>query len=188
MKNLCGIYSITNIVNNKIYIGQSRDIKKRWKDHKRYTSNSKISKAIFKYGIVNFIFEILECCEQSELNDKEVFYIEKFDSIKTGYNIREGGNNGNLHDRTKKLISESQKLRYRKEQKHFVTFSGGKQKAKPLNITPKILNETCIVFSDYQKRRIFSHMFTPTYNDNQINPELWDINGFDKNMTIQALL
>ena len=59
---LCGIYKITNLYNNKVYIGQSVDIEERWKQHLRAVENPEYSihKAIKKYGIENFSFEIVE--------------------------------------------------------------------------------------------------------------------------------
>jgi group I intron endonuclease len=55
----CGIYKILNLINNKIYIGQSVDICYRWKQHKKSNSKNKyhniyLDRAIHKYGIENF--------------------------------------------------------------------------------------------------------------------------------------
>lgn len=87
----CGIYKITNLLNNKCYIGQSCDIKRRWKEHKKPSNDSIISKAIHKYGVENFSFEIIEECEQELLSEREIFYIEKFNSYEEGYNLTIGG-------------------------------------------------------------------------------------------------
>ena len=63
---MTGIYKITNLINNKIYIGQSVDIKKRWATHKRQAFikgkeyDKYLYRAIRKYGIDNFSFEIIE--------------------------------------------------------------------------------------------------------------------------------
>lgn len=99
IKNIGYIYKITNLVNGKCYIGQtSQNIRKRWRDHIN-TSNEKNSnyynyplyKAFRKYGINNFKFEIIEECNVNELNEKEIFYIEEFNSYKDGYNQTLGG-------------------------------------------------------------------------------------------------
>lgn len=60
------------------------------------TTNSKDTQyplyfAMKKYGVDVFTFEILEECTQEELNQKEVFYIEKYDSYHNGYNLSLGG-------------------------------------------------------------------------------------------------
>jgi group I intron endonuclease len=64
---MIGIYKITNIINNHCYIGQSRNIQKRWKNHisASHNCNEKsyeypLYRAIRKYGVENFSFDILE--------------------------------------------------------------------------------------------------------------------------------
>lgn len=88
------IYKITNLVNGKIYIGQSKDYKKRWNEHKcrannKYQTNQIITKAINKYGFENFKFEILDSAKTpEELNNLECYYIQKLNSLTpNGYNI-----------------------------------------------------------------------------------------------------
>lgn len=90
----CGIYKITNTINNKSYIGQSCNIEERWKRHKYAKDNFAIHLAIQKYGIVNFSFSILEECSKEQLNDKEIYWIEYYNSIEDGYNMISGGSNG----------------------------------------------------------------------------------------------
>lgn len=94
----CGIYKITNLKNNNCYIGQSINIIQRWKDHRKeakdiYSDKKEypLYKAIRKYGIENFSFEILEECKVEELNQKEKEYIEKYNSFHNGYNQTLGG-------------------------------------------------------------------------------------------------
>ena len=63
---MIGIYKIKNKINNKIYIGQSKDINNRWKRHlydARNGSSTLLHAAIRKYGIDNFEFSIVEQCE-----------------------------------------------------------------------------------------------------------------------------
>ena len=93
---MVGIYKITNNINNKIYIGQSIHIKRRWTEHCQPSSNSLISKAIRKYGKNNFTFEIIEKCPQNQLNERENYWIKYYDCINpNGYNISEGSDNKN---------------------------------------------------------------------------------------------
>lgn len=89
---MVGIYKITNNINGKCYIGQSRDIQKRWTSHKNVPFNPNyqeydypLYKAIRKYGLENFSFEVLEECLIEELNEKENFWIDKYNSIDSDY-------------------------------------------------------------------------------------------------------
>lgn len=97
---MIGIYKITNMINGKVYIGQSVNIKKRFAAHKSAAFNPKnkhynypLYRAIRKYGIENFSFEVIEECNEENLNDREIFYISKYKSHgKNGYNLDDGGN------------------------------------------------------------------------------------------------
>lgn len=93
---MIGIYKIENLVNHICYIGQSRNIEKRFRQHKNAIYDNDINhyplyKAIKKYGLENFSFEILEECSIEELNIKEKYWIEKFNSFNNGYNQTIGG-------------------------------------------------------------------------------------------------
>lgn len=110
---LCGIYKITNNINGKIYIGQSINIKARWKDHintlNRNDSHSVLlQRAWNKYGQENFSFEILELCSEDMLDEVETKYIDLYDSRNNGYNIEPGGNeNKHLAEETKQKLREA---------------------------------------------------------------------------------
>ena len=90
---MIGIYKITNVKNNKIYVGQSNDIYRRFYEHQTKGESSRIpvDVAIQKYGKDSFIYEVLEECDITELNQKETFWIRKLNAIKDGYNCSEGG-------------------------------------------------------------------------------------------------
>lgn len=98
-----GIYSITNTINGKRYIGKAKSIEDRWKDHtyksrwKRFP-NKTLYKAFQKYGVENFKFEIIEECEESIQNDRERFWISYYNSKKNGYNETDGGDGGETYD------------------------------------------------------------------------------------------
>jgi group I intron endonuclease len=87
-----GIYKITNLINDKTYIGQSVNIEKRWKEHIRTSLNKKrvreyqfpLYRSFRKYGTDNFNFEILELVpNKKDLEKKELYYYEMY---KTEYN------------------------------------------------------------------------------------------------------
>lgn len=100
--NKIGIYKIENLINHKIYIGQSVNIERRWRDEKRCafikedkSYNYPLSRAFRKYGINNFSFEIIEECSKEELNNKERFWINYYNSFFQGYNQTLGGDASN---------------------------------------------------------------------------------------------
>lgn len=97
-ERICGIYCINNIINNKKYIGQSININKRWKSHISALNNNRhynfhLQQAWNKYGSKNFEFNVIEICDKSLLNEREVYWIEKFNSLELGYNATMGGDN-----------------------------------------------------------------------------------------------
>ena len=89
---ICGIYSIYNTITKKYYIGQSKDIYTRWRQHKARYDGCAIHRAIDKYGIDNFIFSIIEQCPEELLDEREIYWISYFDSYFHGYNETSGGN------------------------------------------------------------------------------------------------
>lgn len=92
-----GIYKIENVLNHKIYIGQSVHIEKRWQEHCRPSTMSVIGTAIKKYGKENFSFQILEECDVEKLDERENYYIDFYNSLTpNGYNIAININGKNI--------------------------------------------------------------------------------------------
>ena len=99
----CGIYKVTNTYNNKSYIGKSKHIELRWKQHKTEpfnpnsdAYNTLFYRAIRKYGIDSFIFEIIEECDETQLNEREKYWIKYYNTFifndnSCGYNMTIGG-------------------------------------------------------------------------------------------------
>ena len=94
----CGIYKITNKINNKVYIGKSTSIERRFSEHKSpyewgRLPNKPLYLAFIKYGLNNFIFEIIEECDEKSLNQREIYWIKQYNSTdaEKGYNISAGG-------------------------------------------------------------------------------------------------
>lgn len=92
---MTGIYLITNTANGKRYVGQSVNIQRRFREHKKPGSNSIISRAIRKYGASGFTFEVLEECSVNDLDMREIYWI---DTLHPEYNINHGCINvGTIH-------------------------------------------------------------------------------------------
>lgn len=91
-----GIYKITNQENDMCYIGQAVDVATRWKNHAKCgldidtPAGNKLYKAMKEEGIWNFSWELLEECPRNELDAKEKFYIELYQSKDFGYNTTKG--------------------------------------------------------------------------------------------------
>lgn len=103
-KPICGIYRIYNIYNNKSYIGQSKNIQNRWLSHYLHPV-SDFDYILKNEGLENFEFEILEECSVDLLNEKEKYYIDKYNSYNKGYNKTKGGDyNRNYNLPTWKIL------------------------------------------------------------------------------------
>lgn len=90
MNKIIGIYKITS-PSNKIYIGQSIDVYKRFSQYKKLECKrqKKIYNSLLKYGAVYHIFEIIEECDVEELNKRERYWQEFYDCIgKNGLNCQ----------------------------------------------------------------------------------------------------
>lgn len=100
------IYLITNLINNKKYVGKTTNtIKERWQEHCRDSKKKRCEKrplydAFNKYGIENFKIEELEYIEDdSKLSKREVYWIQELQTYgHSGYNATKGGDGTILYD------------------------------------------------------------------------------------------
>lgn len=113
----CGIYCIKNMINNKVYIGKSKNIYKRIHQHiydlknNRKDENPYLLKSWYKYGCENFEYFVLEYLEEDEklVSERELYWMKKFKSLnrKNGYNLRQDSFSRMIvHEETSKKISE----------------------------------------------------------------------------------
>lgn len=115
-----GIYKITNIANNRVYIGQSINVNERLKNHKQalkggYHENLYLQNSWNKYGIENFLFESIESCPQNDLLNRENYWMNHYGSYlrKQGYNIIKPADNLEKFPHTEEhniRISEGRRL------------------------------------------------------------------------------
>lgn len=177
---MIGIYKITS-PSGRIYIGQSNNIEKRFKEYKKLYNKQqpRLYSSLYKYGYDNHIFEIIEKCEESELNIKERFWQDYYDVIsKQGLNCRlttTDDKSGIISDDTKlkmslkkinrvlsketKLkMSESHKERYKtiphhaKGKKHSDELKLKMSKASPKASSIKVINiETSEIFNSIKE-------------------------------------
>ena len=131
----CEIYKITNLTTGKIYVGQAVS---HILNHKRYRPYGRegrfkchiseafstkknqshyLNNAIRKYGVADFVVDLIEYCEINEANDKEIHYIKHYNSLfPCGYNLKNGGSVFTHSDESKKRVSDGVK-RYYKDKK-----------------------------------------------------------------------
>lgn len=107
------VYAHINKINGKVYVGQSKNITKRWHNNGlEYQKCPYFWSAIQKYGWDNFEHIVLiDNLTKEQADEYEIFYINKYHSSykENGYNIREGGSHGALSEVTKQKISETMK-------------------------------------------------------------------------------
>lgn len=108
---MMGIYKVTNKINNKKYIGQSKNIEQRLKDHKLVSreKNILLKRALIKYGVQNFDYEVIEICDLEKLDEREIYWINK---LKPEYNLDKGGKGSLGHavtPETRKILKEKGK-------------------------------------------------------------------------------
>lgn len=98
------IYKITNDINDKIYIGKTlSSIEKRFEEHKKDSHRIQeqirpLYRAMNKYGHNNFHIALIEECPISNLSDREVYWINFYNSYENGYNATIGGDGKQLYD------------------------------------------------------------------------------------------
>lgn len=173
MKNNCTIYLLTNIINNKIYIGQTwNDLNLRMGiEGKNYKNSVHLYNAIQKHGIENFKYTVLQIVSsQEEANFYEDKYIKDYNSLdpKIGYNIKEGGANGKHSEETKYKISASIKNKKWSEEALKAKSDAGK---KTLGIKRGPLSE---------ERKELISSFSKEWHENNEHPML------NKNHTEEA--
>ena len=116
---ISGVYKITNTVTGDFYIGSSKDVKKRWREHKHPSvwknhPNNPMYHDMQKYGVDKFVFEVIEEAEESFLKEKEQYFIETLNPTYNNYNAK--GLNIEKRKKSKKEYRKTDKYKeYQKE-------------------------------------------------------------------------
>lgn len=127
-----GIYKITS-PSNRVYIGQSIDIERRFRHYKKLACKEqvKIYNSFLKYGVDAHIFEVLELCDTEDLNNRERYYQDLYDSVANGLNllyVKSEHFNGGHSEESKKKISDSLKGRtFTDEHKYKIGLSNSRR-------------------------------------------------------------
>lgn len=157
-----GIYEIRNTVDNKVYVGKSRNVEARFKNHvyslnKGKHCNRHLQNAFMKYGIENFRFSIIEQFEsditEDFLGERELYWMIEFDSHNRefGYNLRLDTSTGTIvHDETRALISE---LNSGESNPNFGNFWSDSQKDQA-RVIAKSLHESGEVYGEEWRSKI----------------------------------
>jgi len=111
-KDICEIYIVKNKINDKVYVGQSwNGGHYRFSEHMGHSTTNECPKfynAVRKHDKKNFYFEILASCKiQLDADYLEDLFITEYNSIKNGYNIRQGGATGKMSEETKLKLSKA---------------------------------------------------------------------------------
>lgn len=156
MEKISGIYKITCVPTGKVYIGQSIDINRRWKEHLTKLINNNhyneyLQSAWNKYGESNFVFEILEFCEVTELNNREIYYIQKLKTSirKNGFNLDSGGKSGSFKDEKSKEKLMKPVVQYSIEGVKLKVFKSINEASAYLNMTPSNITGICLKRSGF---------------------------------------
>jgi group I intron endonuclease len=121
MEKVKGVYKITNLINNKVYIGESKDIIKRWDNYRKIQckGQTKLYHSLKYYGVKNHKFDIILKCEEKDLLYFESCFQEIYVSVENGLNCKYTGRNDikTRHSiETIEKIKESNKNKKRSEQ------------------------------------------------------------------------
>jgi group I intron endonuclease len=131
----CEIYKIINLSNGKIYVGQAVSHILNHKKYRPYGHEGRfrchiseafstkknqshyLNNAIRKYGVEDFVVELIECCEITDADEREIYYIKELNSLyPSGYNLKNGGSVFTHSDESKKRVSNGV-INYYKDKK-----------------------------------------------------------------------
>ena len=137
------IYKIINLITGKMYIGETTNCKQRWSQHLMMLNagkhhSQKLQRAFDKYHAENFQFQVIEEIEDEKRFEREIFYIDFYNSYEDGYNETRGGDNPGYEKLLKTVYCYNQDGIYLK------TFQSGRQASRELGIDQALLQKICV--------------------------------------------
>ena len=167
--NFAGIYAIIHIASNRLYVGSSKDIERRWQQH-RYRLNKNMHHSRYlqhmwtKYGEASFAFTLLEFCQLEHLLKREQYWIDYLKPVFNTLQIAGSPLGYKASDSSRQKMSESRKgrkLSLETKEKISKTMKGKtcgcKQKRKPMSAETKrkiSVKRTGYKHSDEAKRKV----------------------------------
>lgn len=166
------IYKYENMVNHKIYIGQTVDFGKRKREHFNASSNPNnkdynlpIHAAIRKYGINNFTIVIIDTCNtHDQANEKEKYWIKTFDSYHSGYNATTGGQDGGYNGKQVDV--------YDLDGKYLKSYLNAKEAAKEMEVSYSTIQQVL-----HQKRPTCKNCQLKYHDDNRVIKKFYSRKG-----------
>ena len=154
------IYIIRNTINDKVYIGQTKtSVETRWKEHLRHAryGDQVINRAMNKYGIDKFYVETLEICDLDVLDEREIYYIELYNSTNKskGYNVSIGGKTPKFK---RKVLSISTLIDLYKNQGFTLDYIANKYNVTRYIITTELRNAGVEINDRYRHEEVFSKL------------------------------
>lgn len=153
-KGKCGIYVIRNLINNKVYVGKSKNIYIRLKQHKTLLNtkncneNYHLINSWHKYGKENFDYYVIEYLEFNEeiLKERELYWMESLNSCdrKNGYNLRKDTTTHcEVLQETRERCRKAQIKRYKNPEERLKSSIASKKFWKENPEIIKIIAEKC---------------------------------------------
>lgn len=155
----CGVYTITNAINGKMYVGSTASsFLERWRSHAKSLKkgnhhSSKLQRAVNKYGILNFKFEILDITLKEHATSIERYWFNNLNPVKLGYNVSNSVNGGCLGC---KMSSKHRKIiaKVNKNNNHFLNYKHSeKSKTQIKGSTKKFYENDSEYVKDLKEQR-----------------------------------
>lgn len=110
------LYKITNKINNKIYIGKTNNINRRWSEHQKMASRGKehpLYDSMRKHGLDSFTFEVIQETTEDLVDIIEVQLIDELSKYPKGYNLARGGSGGDTFTNLPEDAKEQKRKQFR---------------------------------------------------------------------------